>query len=81
VRLITKGPYHWIRRAAYGGALLTVVGVRLALGTWAAALVAPEIGLAAYSYRVRAEEQAFVVAFGDEYREHRRRTWKFLPGL
>lgn len=80
-RLITKGPYRWIRHPAYGGALLTIVGVPLALGTWAGALVTAGIGLAAYSYRVRVEEQALVAAFGDEYREYRRRTWKFLPGL
>jgi protein-S-isoprenylcysteine O-methyltransferase Ste14 len=80
-RLITKGPYRWIRHPAYGGALLTIVGVPLALGTWAGALVTAAIGLAAYSYRVRVEEQALLAAFGDEYREYRRRTWKFLPGL
>jgi protein-S-isoprenylcysteine O-methyltransferase Ste14 len=80
-RLTTKGPYRWIRHPAYGGALLTIVGVPLALGTWAGALVTAAIGLAAYSYRVRVEEQALLAAFGDEYREYRRRTWKFLPGL
>lgn len=80
-RLITKGPYRWIRHPAYGGALLTIVGVPLALGTWAGALVTAAIGLAAYSYRVRVEEQALLAAFGDEYREYRRHTWKFLPGL
>jgi protein-S-isoprenylcysteine O-methyltransferase len=80
-RLTTKGPYRWIRHPAYGGALLTIVGVPLALGTWAGAFVTAAIGLAAYSYRVRVEEQALLAAFGDEYREYRRRTWKFLPGL
>ena len=79
--MTTKGPYRWIRHPAYGGALLTIVGVPLALGTWAGALVTAAIGLAAYSYRVRVEEQALLAAFGDEYREYRRRTWKFLPGL
>jgi protein-S-isoprenylcysteine O-methyltransferase Ste14 len=80
-RLITRGPYHWIRHPAYGGSLLTIVGVPLALGTWAGALVIAAIGLAAYSYRVRVEEQALLAAFGDEYREYHRRTWRFLPGL
>jgi protein-S-isoprenylcysteine O-methyltransferase Ste14 len=80
-RLITSGPYRWIRHPAYGGALLTIVGVPLALGTWAGALVTAGVGAAVYSYRARVEEQALVGAFGDEYREYRRRTWKFLPGL
>jgi protein-S-isoprenylcysteine O-methyltransferase len=80
-RLTTKGPYRWIRHPAYGGALLTIVGVPLALGTWAGALVTAAIGFAAYSYRVRVEEQALLVAFGEEYSQYRRRTWKFLPGL
>lgn len=80
-RLTTKGPYRWIRHPAYGGALLTIVGVPLALGTWTGPLVTAAIGLAIYSYRVRVEEQALLAAFGDEYGEYRRRTWKFLPGL
>ncbi len=80
-RLTTRGPYRWIRHPAYGGALLTIVGVPLALGTWAGALVGAAIGLAVYSYRVRVEEQALLAAFGDNYREYRRHTWKFLPGL
>jgi len=80
-RLTTSGPYRWIRHPAYGGALLTIVGVPLALGTWAGALVTAVIGFAAYSYRVRVEEQVLLIAFGEEYSEYRRRTWKFLPGL
>jgi protein-S-isoprenylcysteine O-methyltransferase Ste14 len=80
-RLTTKGPYRWIRHPAYGGALLTIVGVPLALGTWTGPLVTAAIGLAIYSYRVRVEERALLAAFGDEYGEYRRRTWKFLPGL
>jgi protein-S-isoprenylcysteine O-methyltransferase Ste14 len=80
-RLTTRGPYRWIRHPAYGGALLTIVGVPLALGTWAGALVTAMIGVMVYSYRVRVEEQALVTTFGDEYREYRRHTWKFLPGL
>jgi protein-S-isoprenylcysteine O-methyltransferase Ste14 len=80
-RLTTKGPYRRIRHPAYGGALLTIVGVPLALGTWTGALVTAAIGFAAYSYRVRVEEQALLIAFREEYREYRRRTWKFLPGL
>lgn len=80
-RLITKGPYHWIRHPAYGGSLLTIVGVPLALGTWTGALVTAAIGFAAYSYRIRVEERALLATFGDEYREYRRRTWIFLPGL
>jgi protein-S-isoprenylcysteine O-methyltransferase Ste14 len=80
-RLITRGPYRWIRHPAYGGALLTIVGVPLALGTWSGALVTAVIGVVAYSFRVRVEEEALVRAFGDKYCEYRRRTWKFLPGL
>jgi protein-S-isoprenylcysteine O-methyltransferase Ste14 len=80
-RLIERGPYRWIRHPAYGGELLTIVGMPLGLGAWAGALVTAGIGLAAFSYRVRVEQRALIAAFGDEYHEYRRRTWKFLPGL
>ena len=80
-RLITKAPYCWIRHPAYGGALLTFVGVPLALGTWAGAIVIAITALATFLYRVNVEEKALLAKFGDEYREYCRRTWKFLPGF
>lgn len=79
--LITIGPYRWARHPAYTGTLVTLGAFGLAVGSWAAALVAVGICLAAYEYRVRTEERAMLAAFGDEYRAYMSRTGRFLPRL
>ncbi len=80
-QLVTSGPYHWLRHPSYTGALLTLVGFPLAIGTWVGALIVLIFALSAFSYRVRVEEQALLAGLGDSYREYMRRTWRFFPGL
>jgi hypothetical protein len=60
---------------------LTFAGIPLAIGTWSGALVAIIISMIAYQYRIRIEEDALQEAFGSEYEEYKKRTWKLLPGF
>jgi len=79
-RLVTDGPYRWLRHPCYTGTLLTVMGVPTALGIW---LLAPVVGVlfvAGHSYRIHVEEQALVKIFGGEYHAYCRRTWRIVPG-
>jgi protein-S-isoprenylcysteine O-methyltransferase Ste14 len=46
--VVEKGPYQWVRHPSYTGMLITIVGIGLALGNWAALatlVVLPTIGL------------------------------------
>lgn len=79
-RLITRGPYRWLRHPAYSGSILTVIGFSLTLGTWLAAVLAGTMSLLACSYRARLEEQALSGVFGDAYRDYMRHTRRFFPG-
>jgi protein-S-isoprenylcysteine O-methyltransferase len=54
-RIIDSGPYRWLRHPSYTGALLTVIGVTLALASWIGCLVAT---LLAGMGRVRTKPQA-----------------------
>lgn len=79
-RLVTTGPYRWIRHPSYLGMLVTTVGWALAfrsivgLGLALATLV-PLIG------RISAEEAMLAGEFGEEYRAYRRATARLLPGV
>jgi protein-S-isoprenylcysteine O-methyltransferase len=79
-RLVTRGPYRWLRHPAYTGSLLTAISLSLALGTWVGAVLTVVAGMLAYSYRMHIEERALIAAFGDLYRDYMRRTWRYLPG-
>lgn len=79
-RIITNGPYHWLRHPAYTGMLLANTGVVVALGTWLGALIAFVLLLAATLYRIRIEENLLSEAFGDEYHRYMTQTWRLFPG-
>lgn len=80
-KLVMQGPYRYIRHPSYTGTLLTMVGIALAVGTWFGALFALALNLIAYRYRINVEEQALQEAFGPEWDDYKKRTWKLIPGF
>jgi protein-S-isoprenylcysteine O-methyltransferase Ste14 len=79
-RLITDGPYRWLRHPAYTGMVIIYFGIALSLGSWLGAIAALLMMLSATLYRISVEEKVLVEAFGDEYRGYMKRTWKLFPG-
>jgi protein-S-isoprenylcysteine O-methyltransferase Ste14 len=79
-RLVTDGPYRRLRHPAYTGMVLVYVGIGLALGTWLGAAIALALMLGATLYRISVEEEVLIAAFGREYCEYRRHTWRLFPG-
>lgn len=78
-RLITTGPFRWIRHPAYTGMLIMDTSIILGFGTWVGAVLMFVLLLAAALYRIRVEERALLDAFGDEYRSYMRRTALLFP--
>ncbi len=62
--IVQAGPYAWLRHPSYTGALLTVVGLSLGLGSWLGCLVATLFALAALVQRILIEEQALSMRLG-----------------
>lgn len=80
-RLISTGPYRWLRHPAYTGIVVALVGAALVFESmWGAASVVL-VMLPVYLYRIRIEERALVERFGDEYRQFAARRWALLPPL
>jgi protein-S-isoprenylcysteine O-methyltransferase len=80
-RLVTTGPYRYLRHPSYTGALLAAVGFGVALGHWTS-LLALLVGWGAgIAYRVRVEEAALRDAFGPAYEDYSARTRRLVPLL
>jgi protein-S-isoprenylcysteine O-methyltransferase Ste14 len=79
--VIEVGPYRYIRHPSYTGALITLVGLGLALGNWAGLLALLVCMGAAYAYRISIEEAALVAALGEPYKQYMRRTRRLVPFL
>ncbi len=77
--LVRRGPYRILRHPSYSGALLSFVGLGVALGNFAcvAVLLLP-VGFA-FLNRMRVEEEMMCAAFPQDYPAYRRATWALAP--
>jgi protein-S-isoprenylcysteine O-methyltransferase Ste14 len=78
-RMVTHGPYRFVRHPSYAGALLLCFGLGLALQNWLSLACAVGIPLAAYVYRIDVEEKMLAGTFRSEYEEYQKRTKKLVP--
>jgi protein-S-isoprenylcysteine O-methyltransferase Ste14 len=80
-RLVTTGPYRYLRHPSYTGALVAALGFGVALGHWTSMLVLVVGWMAGIAYRIRVEEAALRGAFGRDYDEYSARTRRLIPKL
>ncbi len=78
-RLVTSGPYRFVRHPSYTGLLLFFTGLGIALGDWLSAVIMVVVPALGVLYRIRVEEEALLDAFGQEYRAYRSRVGSLLP--
>lgn len=78
-RIVQSGLYRWLRHPSYTGLLVAGTGCGIGLGNWLSLALCTLPMLAVLAHRIRVEEQALVAAFGDEYREYSKRTWRLIP--
>jgi protein-S-isoprenylcysteine O-methyltransferase Ste14 len=78
-RLVTWGPYKYVRHPSYLAYFLLISGFFL---TWLNLLILPCFGaIPGYLLSVETEEKMLVERFGDEYRLYQKRTSKFIPRM
>lgn len=73
-RLVTTGPYRWIRHPGEVGAFVVALGSALVVGSWTALAVVVLWLAPATWIRLRLEEVALTEAFGSRYTAYARRV-------
>jgi protein-S-isoprenylcysteine O-methyltransferase Ste14 len=80
-RLITDGPYRWVRHPFGLGYLLGALAAPVAIANvWMIAIAAPLVATT-IAAAIREERVWLASARGDEYRNYQRRTAMFIPLL
>jgi protein-S-isoprenylcysteine O-methyltransferase Ste14 len=78
-KLVTSGPYRWIRHPIYTAYLLNYLGGGLLAGNLILTFVPTILFGILVALRVKPEEGAMIEQFGNEYRDYMKRTGRFLP--
>jgi protein-S-isoprenylcysteine O-methyltransferase Ste14 len=78
-KLVTEGPYRWVRHPLYGVGLLEILALSLIAGNWFMAILWI-IGVLVFRFVViPIEEAKLIVAFDGEYEQYRARTGALTP--
>jgi len=79
-RVISTGPYAWVRHPMYAAALVMLSGIPIALGSWW--VVSIVIALLPVLIWRLTDEEKFLARHLPEYEEYRRRVpYRLCPGL
>ena len=79
-RVISSGPYAFVRHPMYSGVMLFFVGVPLLLGSWWGVAIAPVFAVL-FAIRARIEERALVEGLPDYADYAARVRYRLVPGL
>lgn len=77
--LIQAGPFRYMRHPNYAGLLLEAIGLPLAFQATAVLLFVAAVFLPVLVIRIRLEEKALILKFGDAYLAYRRSVWALAP--
>jgi protein-S-isoprenylcysteine O-methyltransferase Ste14 len=80
-RVITHGPYRWVRHPSYTGLLLIALGFGLGAGNWLSLVICAIVPSLALLPRIAVEESELTRVLGDRYRSYQKATRRLVPGL
>jgi protein-S-isoprenylcysteine O-methyltransferase Ste14 len=79
-RLVTIGPYRWVRHPMYTVLFSFFIGLTLVSASWLV-VVLTVASISVLCRRIGIEEQMMLEQFGEKYREYLARTGRLLPRM
>lgn len=80
-RVITDGPYRYVRHPSYTGMGLMLLGMALASGDILSLAAVTALAGVGFALRIRAEERQLAAALGCEYELYAAAHKRLLPGV
>ena len=80
-KLVTRGPYKYIRHPMYTYMWIGVAGYWLISSNWIVGIVAFLTWSILYFIRLSEEEKMMIEEFGEEYKDYMRKTKKIIPWI
>jgi protein-S-isoprenylcysteine O-methyltransferase Ste14 len=80
-RVVTDGPYRYVRHPSYTGIALVLAGIGLACDDVWSLLAVAVLGGVGLAVRIRAEERQLIQALGAEYQHFAAGRKRLVPGV
>ena len=80
-RVVTEGPYRYVRHPSYSGLALILAGFALATGDVLSLVAVAVLGGVGLVVRIHAEERQLSDALGPEYERFAERRKRLVPGV
>jgi protein-S-isoprenylcysteine O-methyltransferase Ste14 len=80
-RVVTSGPYRYVRHPSYTGIALVLTGIALATGDVLSLAVVTILGGAGLTVRIRAEERQLTETLGAQYERFATQRKRLVPGV
>ena len=77
-RLVTSGPYRYLRHPRYLGIIVFVLGIALVFRSWLALVLVGALTVVLI-WRIHDEEALMRQEFGAEWEAYSRRSWRLIP--
>ena len=80
-QIVKSGLFRFLRHPSYCGSIISFIGLALTFANWISLSVILVPITLAFVMRIHIEERALTEAFGFEYEEYCRSTWRLLPWI
>ncbi len=80
-RVVTSGPYRFVRHPGYDGILLEALGLIVGFSSLLGGLAWIFLLVPGFIYRIKVEEKLLIDEFGEEYGRYARSTRRLVPGV
>ena len=80
-RVVSDGPYRYVRHPSYSGIVLVLIGIALATGDVLSVIVVAVLGSIGLTVRIRAEERQLTDALGAQYERFAAQRKRLVPGV
>jgi protein-S-isoprenylcysteine O-methyltransferase Ste14 len=77
-RLVTDGPYRYLRHPRYLGVIIFITGISLVYRSWLALILVAAMTLVLI-WRIHDEEALLHQEFGTEWEAYSKRSWRLIP--
>ena len=80
-RVVTTGPYRWLRHPSYTGVLLALLGFSLGQSNWLSLAAGIALPTAGYIWRITSEEAVLTAVLAADYTSYAARRKRLIPGV